>query len=312
MLRKPLLNSFRQERMVSAEADKPPSLTNQIQSLLAANTPFPPSVTDPRIVGADLSHFNGLMDFGQFTSYSPPPFEFVIIRAGQSSSSNWDDRQFLRNWQQSKSFGLSRSAYHVLFPSLEVEPQVKHFLSLMEEAADLGEGPFWLDVELHQNQSKRRISEATFEWLQLVTKETDHPAGIYSGQWFTDQYMEPQDWWPETDWWLATYIWPDQQKEHPGPPGLPKGVPLSACKIHQTTSYGDGRLVGAESPRIDLNRWMGTRVEFNEYFGIEEPPPPPPSDLEDRVAANEEAIIELSETLQKLEEWAKTQGYKPS
>jgi len=251
------------------------------------------------------------MDFGQLTAYSPPPIEFVIIRTGQSSSSNWDDRQFLRNWQQSKSFGLPRSVYHVLFPSQEVKPQAQHFIHLMQNAGDFGEGPFWLDVELHQNQSKRRISEAAFEWLQFVTKETDHPAGIYSGQWFTDQYMEPQDWWSETDWWLANYIWPNQEKEHPGPPGLPEGVPLSSCKIHQTTSFGNGRLLGAESERIDLNRWMGTRAEFMEYFGIDGPPPPPP-DLESRVAANEEAITRLEETLQKLEEWAKKQGYKPS
>jgi GH25 family lysozyme M1 (1,4-beta-N-acetylmuramidase) len=297
--------------MVSAEAGSPSGLVNQIRRALATSVPFPPSPTDPRILGADISHYNGLMDFGKFTSYEPPLFEFVIIRSGQSNNSNWDDRQFLRNWQQAKSFDLPRSVYHVLFPSLEVGPQVKHFLSLMEEAGDLGEGPFWLDVELHQNQSKKRISDATFEWLQLVTNETDHRAGIYSGQWFTDQYMEPQEWWPATDWWLATYIWPGQEKEHPGPPGLPKGVPLNACKIHQTTSYGDGKLVGAESYRIDLNRWMGTKEEFHDYFGVEEPPPPPPSDLEARVAANEEAITKLQDRFNHLVDWAEEQGYEP-
>jgi GH25 family lysozyme M1 (1,4-beta-N-acetylmuramidase) len=303
---------FERRRNISAGAGRPAKLVQQLQSLLATNPPFPPSDTDSRILGADISQFDGLMDFGKFVSYGPPKFEFVLIRSGQSSSSYWDDTEFLRNWQQAKTSGLPRSAYHVLFPASDVEAQVRHFLGLMEKAGDLGEGPFWLDVELHQNQSKRRISDATFEWLQLATKETDHRAGIYSGQWFTEQYMEPQDWWPETDWWLATYIWPDQKKEHPGPPGLPKGVPLSACKIHQTTSFGDGKLVGAESDRIDLNRWMGTRVEFNEYFGIDEPPPtPPPNDFEARVKANEEAIAELKASLAKLVAWAEEQGYEP-
>jgi len=302
---------FGLERYRTADAGKPAGLLNQIRSALTSNPPFPPSPTDPRILGADISQFNGLMDFGTFTSYSAPRFEFVIIRTGQSSSSNWDDTEFLRNWEQAKAFHLPRSVYHVLFPALDVEPQAKHFLSLMEEAGDLGEGPFWLDVELHQNQSKQRISEATYEWLQIVTTETGHRAGVYSGQWFTNQYMQPQDWWSEIDWWLATYIWPNQKKEHPGPPGLPVGVPLSTCKIHQTTSFGDGQLVGAESERIDLNRWMGTRVEFNEYFGIDEPPPPPPPDLEARVAANEANIVELKRNQQKLVEWAKKQGYEP-
>jgi GH25 family lysozyme M1 (1,4-beta-N-acetylmuramidase) len=302
---------FGLERYRTADAGKPAGLLNQIRSALASNPPFPPTPTDPRILGADISQFNGLMDFGSFTSYGPPPFEFVIIRTGQSSSPNWDDTEFLRNWVQAKEFNLPRSVYHVLFPALDVEPQAKHFLSLMQNAGDFGEGPFWLDVELHQNQSKQRISEATQEWLEFVTKESGHRAGVYSGQWFTNQYMQPQDWWSEIDWWLATYIWPNQKKEHPGPPGLPVGVPLDACKIHQTTSFGDGQLVGAESERIDLNRWMGTRVEFNEYFGIDEPPPPPPPDLEARVAANEANIAELRRNQQKLVEWAKKQGYEP-
>jgi GH25 family lysozyme M1 (1,4-beta-N-acetylmuramidase) len=293
-----------------AQADRPMGFKHQVQSLLSTNPPFPPSSTDPRILGADISQNNGLMDFGAYTSYGPPHFEFIIIRSGQSSSSSWDDTEFLRNWQQAKSIGLPRSVYHVLFPALEVEPQVRHFLDLMDKAGDLGEGPIWLDVELQQSQSKKRISDTALEWLELVRKETNHRAGIYSGKWFTDEYMEPQDWWAEVDWWLATYIWPNQTREHPGPPGLPVGVPLNACKIHQTTSFGDGKLVGAGSQRIDLDRWMGTREEFAQYFGVDQPaPPPPPSDLEARVAANEKSIAELGDSLRKLVEWAKDQGY---
>jgi GH25 family lysozyme M1 (1,4-beta-N-acetylmuramidase) len=302
---------FGTERTRAADAGTPSGLVNLIRSSLASNPPFPPSPTDPRILGADISQFNGLMDFGRFTAYAKPPFEFVIIRTGQSSSPNWDDTEFLRNWEQAKAFNLPRCVYHVLFPALEVEPQARHFLNLMQKAGDLGEGPFWLDVELHQNQSKERISTATQEWLQFVTNESGHRAGVYSGQWFTNQYMQPQDWWSEIDWWLATYIWPNQKKEHPGPPGLPIGVPLEACKIHQTTSFGDGRLVGAESQRIDLNRWIGTRDEFNDYFNLDEPPPPPPPDLEARVAANEAAIAELKGRLNHLVEWAEDQGYEP-
>ncbi len=294
-----------------AQAGRPTGFMDQVRSLLSANPPFPPSSTDPRILGADISHNNGLMDFAAFTSSGPPDFEFIIIRSGQSSSSNWDDTEFLRNWQQAKSFGLPRSVYHVLFPALQVETQVRHFIQLMDKAGDLGEGPIWLDVELHQSQSKKHISDSTLGWLELVKKETSQRAGIYSGKWFTDEYMEPQDWWAEVDWWLATYIWPNQTKEHSGPPGLPVGVPLNACKIHQTTSFGDGKLVGAGSTRIDLNRWMGTRQEFIQYFGIEQPmPPPPPNDLVARVTANEKSITELKENLKKLVAWAKDQGYE--
>jgi GH25 family lysozyme M1 (1,4-beta-N-acetylmuramidase) len=283
--------------LVSASAGYPPNLLNQLrQWLQALASPIPPSTTDPRVLGVDISQFNGVMDFDKLSNYEPPKFEFIVIRTGQSSSTNFDDAQFLRNWGKAKSVGLPRSTYHVLYPGLDVEPQVRHFLSLMEEAGDLGEGPFWLDVELHHGQTKKRISDATHEWLEQVTQETGHRAGVYTGKWFTDAYMEPQDWWTETDWWLATWL---QSREHPGPPRLPVSVPLSACKIHQTTSFGNGKLVGAESSQIDLNRWMGTREEFVEYFNV---PPQPPSDLEKRVAANEAAIADLIRRVEALED----------
>jgi lysozyme len=294
---------------IAASAERPAGFVDRLRNLVAAiEQPFPPSTNDPRILGADVSHFNGLMDFDNFAGYDSPKFEFIIIRSGQSSNSNWDDSQFLRNWQVAKSVGLPRMVYHALFPAQQVEPQVAHFMSLMDKAGDFGEGPIWLDVELHQNQSKRRVSDATQEWLQGVTQRSGHRAGVYTGKWFTDQFMQFQDWWPETDWWLATYFWPNQQAEHPGPPGLPQGVPLKACKFHQTTSFGDGKLVGAQSARIDLNRWVGSREAFNAYLGID-PPPPPQDDLEARVAANARAIVELRDTVEKLVEWAEEQGF---
>lgn len=303
-------NSTRGEN-IFANAGFPPNLVNQLRRWVSAfASPFPPSTTDSRILGVDISQFNGVMNFEKLAAYKPPKIEFILVRSGQSSSAGFDDTQFLRNWQKAKSFNIPRSTYYVLYPSVDVEPQVTHFLSLMEEAGDLGEGPFWLDVELHQGQSKKRVTDATFEWLTLVTERTGHRAGIYTGKWFTDQFMEPRDWWPETDWWLATWL---QSREHPGPPRLPQTVPLSACKIHQTTSFGDGKLVGAESAQIDFNRWMGTHEEFIAYFNVEEPPPPaPPADLEKRVAANEAAIADLTRRVEKLEQGEGTQAAEAS
>jgi hypothetical protein len=58
--------------------------------------------------------------------------------------------------------------------------------------------------------------------------------------------------------------------------------------MHQTTSNGDGVLLGngfdTTLKRIDLNRWMGTREEFNELMGIEQPEPPPTHDHEQLLA----------------------------
>jgi len=146
-------NSTRYEQ-IAADAGYPPNILNQLRRWIRTfASPFPPSNTDPRILGVDISLFNGVMNFEKLAAYEPPKFEFILIRSGQSSSASFDDTQFLRNWQKAKSFNILRSAYHVLYPSVEVEPQVTHFLSLLEEA---GRGPFWLDVELQIQASRIR------------------------------------------------------------------------------------------------------------------------------------------------------------
>lgn len=125
---------------IAANAGKLPNLVNQFRRWVSAfASPFPPSTTDPRILGVDISQFNGVMNFEKLAAYEPPKFEFIHIRSGQSSSAGFDDTRFLRNWQKAKSFNTPRAANHVLYPSVDAEPQITHFLSLMEES---GRGSF--------------------------------------------------------------------------------------------------------------------------------------------------------------------------
>ncbi len=257
-----------------------PTASAEARAVMAQ--PFPPSITDPReIVGPDVGYPNGTFRWDVLAEYKNPEIDFAVIRVGQSNHSDWDDVQFLRNMAQAKANGIPRMGYHVLFPGRDAKSQAQYVVGMYNRAGEMPEGPLWWDVELRHSQTAYTISKRTIEAHDEFIRLTNHKCGIYTGAWFTNAYMQTQYWFPRVKWWLATWLY-NQPREHPGPPGLPKTVPLTAVQIHQTTSNGDGVLLGNGTDttlkRIDLNRWMGTREEFNELMGIEPEPPPPEHD----------------------------------
>lgn len=288
-----------------AGAGSLPGLGNRIRELVAEATasPFPPSSTDPRILMSDWSHFQGEIDIGTHLAYGPPRFRGVVIRSGQGLSSSLDDARFIPNVQICEANNFPWMCYHVLLPNQDVPQQVAHLKGLIDQLGGPLPKWIWWDVELHNDQSKKRVSDATIEAVTRTKEEMGVEVGVYSAKWFTDGFMETQDWFSEIVWWIAQWMWPDQQAEHPWPTALPATVDISQVMIHQTTSHGDGRLVGMGSSRVDFDRWMWTEQRFKEIMGVDEPPPPPPSELEKQVKANTEMIA-------KLVEWAKNLSFE--
>lgn len=292
----------REKRLV-ANAGVPASLGARVRTILAAATsaPFPPSPTDPRLLLSDWSHWQGNVDIGKYLAYGPPKFRAVIIRTGQGHSSDLVDTQFLANAQKCEANKFPWMSYHVLLPNQDVPRQVGHLHDRINLLGGVLPKLIWWDVQVANNQSKRKVSEATIEAVRLTKQETGVDTGVYSAQWFTNSAMETQDWFADINWWIAQWLWPDQPAEHPWPTALPETVDISQVMIHQTTSFGDGRLVGMGSDRVDLDRWMWTEEQFNVIMGIDEPPPP--SDLEEQVKANTEAI-------KALQEWASNLAFE--
>lgn len=286
----------------TANAGLPPTIGNRLRSLLIEPfaAPFPPSPTDPRILMSDWSFYQGDIDIGKHLAYGPPKFRGAIIRSGQGMNSSYDDSKFIVNVQMCEANNFPWMLYHVLIPTQTADAQTNNLYEIINRLGGAMPKWIWWDVQLHANQSKKHISDLTIDSI-LLTKQIIQPeVGVYSAKWFTEGYMETQDWFSEIIWWIAQWYAADVRQEHPWPTALPDLVDISQVMIHQTTSHGDGKLVGIGSERIDLDRWMWTEEQFNDIMDLDEEPPN--GDLEKRIERNEKDIAELKSENEYLRE----------
>lgn len=302
-------------KIFTADAGLPRDFKSNLRNLFAfAATPFPPSPTDPRILMSDWSHFQGDIDIGKHIAYGPPKFRGAIIRSGQGQYSSYDDTKFKQNVQMCEANDFPWMLYHVTLPIQSADSQVNHLYEILNDL----KGPLpkwiWWDVQVSNNQTKKHVSDVVIDSILLTNQIIGIDNGVYSARWFTSGYMETQDWFSEIEWWIAQWLWPDQQDECPWPTVLPDLVDISQVMIHQTTSYADGKLVGIGSTRLDLDRWMWTEEQFNEIMG-EESPPPPNGDLKEQVEKNKTDIarltweyMELEDRVDNIEEWITSYG----
>ena len=231
-------------------------------------SPFPPSTTDPRPFGVDISRYNGVVDFDMMAAYDTVAVEYIMIRSGQGAEWSYDglDNRFYYNWAGAKG-KFPRMCYHVIYPSVSVQPQVDNVKRIFDDG-DFGEGPLWIDLELWQGMTPKVVSDRTIEFQRKLTEQLGIRVGIYSGWWFLSQ-LPVASWWSEVDWWLANYLNAELGREHPGPPDH-GAIPLENIVFHQTTSWIQGAPMGAPgNVRIDGNRFM--RGDLHDYLDIEEP-----------------------------------------
>ena len=238
--------------------------------------PFPPSTTDTRPFGVDISRYNKVVDFDMMAAYDYVPVEYIMIRSGQGAEWSYDalDSCFYYNWEGAKRVGIPRMCYHVIYPSVSVDNQVDNVERIFEEVDfDFGEGTLWIDLELWQGMTPQVVSDRTIEFQRKLEERFGIRVGIYSGWWYLstmiDFELEIPDWWYEVDWWLAQYLNADLEREHPGPPWHGP-IPLENIIFHQTTSWIEGAPMGAPGNiRIDANRFM--RGNLYEYLDIDTP-----------------------------------------
>lgn len=192
--------------------------------------------------------------------------KYVIMRAGISYA--YEDPTFGPNWKALK--GHHRGAYHVVYPGQDPIQQANHFLNVVtKHGVDWRTDRLALDLELHQSQTRSRITYVTTEMMNYIKEHTGRYPILYSRATWVDQYMNVTPKLANADWWLANYLspkpHPEYTPEHPGPPMLPRGV--GKYLIHQTGEKGKGKDVGVGSYYVDENRWNGTINSLNKYFG---------------------------------------------
>jgi len=262
--------------------------------------PFPPSLTDGRPFGVDVSKYNGAINWDMMKAYNLPKIEYVFIRSGQGRLGNYDDldEKFYYNWGEAKRVVIPRMAYHVIYPSEPASLQTDNVERIFSPLDfDFGEGPLWIDFELHHNMNAEQLMAALKNFYDALVSRFSIRVGIYTGEWFLKRYFAPKDWWADMIWWLA-YYGSNSDSEYSGPPETLDEIQDEDVIFHQTSSMIYSPPMGAPGwqNRIDGNRFLGDNLR--DFLNIEEQPP---SDLEGRVAKNEENIGQLLDRLDSLE-----------
>lgn len=109
---------------------------------------------------------------------------------GQGLSSSLDDTRFIPNVQMCEANNFPWMSYHVLLPNQDVAQQVSHLKGLIDQTGGPLPKWIWWDVQLHNDQSKKRVSDATTDALTRTKDELGVGVGVYSAKWFTDGFME--------------------------------------------------------------------------------------------------------------------------
>ena len=218
--------------------------------------------------GIDLSVYNGSADgkrkpdFDKIAAHKPR-VAFAALRAGQSWG--YRDPAFAYYLGQTQRVGICALPYHVIFPAESASRQMDAFLGILE-GENLDALRLVLDMELDHEQSRRKITAALNNCLEILLAETGRYPIVYSRASWVDEHLSVADL-PKLDWWLAHYYgrrpYPAYTPEYPCPPRLPKGV--EGWLIHQTAERAPA--IGASGWYMDYNRWAGSEEDMLAYFG---------------------------------------------
>ncbi len=189
--------------------------------------------------GIDVSHYQSFIDWDRVAAQGVD-FAFMKATEGQMMV----DTLFVENWEQSKTTGLKRGAYHFYRPTVSAEMQARHFMQAVN--LDYGDLPPVLDVEVLDGVSKAKLLVGIRTWLYLTEIHYGVKPILYSNLKFYNKYLAGHF----TDYpiWVARYS---------------NRLPRLACGTDwEFWQYGNrGRIEGIEG-HVDFNVFHGTMAEL--------------------------------------------------
>lgn len=211
------------------------------------------------VVGVDVSFWQGVMNWAKTFERA----QFVFIRSSQGMSTT--DARFISNWSGSKTAGMVRGAYHYFVPRSNMpanKTQAEFFWRHLE--ADPGELPPVVDLETDGGLNKVDLEGALNKFVTRIQELSGQKPIIYSRKSFMDIELPLTDWLWKYPLWVANYtsavepLMPAEWTNH-----------NQDWQFWQWSADGNGKgfEYGAQSDDIDLDRYNGTVVQFNNEFG---------------------------------------------
>lgn len=207
----------------------------------------PPIPIVERPVGVDVSHHQGIMNWPKtwLLAY------YAFIKATQRL--NYVDPQFMINWRGAKDNGLLTGAYHYFLPQYDAVGQAEFFVSVVNATGLESDLPLVLDVEEQGNTPG--FADMVLACLQRIFQLSGRKPLLYTSIYYAQGHLReitPA----HCDLWIANWT------TRPNP-NMPNN--WSDWTFWQYSNSGHGPTYGAQSPRIDLNKFNGTLEQLLEY-----------------------------------------------
>lgn len=258
-------------------------------------TPTPPPVPVERVMGLDISRWQGTMNFQ--TAYNRGA-RFVFIKATEGVS--WIDPRYFENAAGAAANNILDGPYHFYLSDEDPIQQKNHFLSVTGVTTTL---PHVLDVEdppgitfgevsvdgeevggflgplAYENYSEileLADSEAAYlgddvrQCAEAIMAEIGRRPILYTNKFFYDAYLTNANLGEVADLFIAQ--WTTAQN-----PTIPSD--WSSWTFWQYSNSGIGSEWGAQSARVDLDYFNGNIQALLAYASSIPVPPPEPDNL---------------------------------
>lgn len=225
--------------------------------------------------GVDLSYWQGEVDFDRLALAA----DFVIIRAGYGN--DYFDPRMAEYVQGSAERNIPWGLYWYVKPGKDFRKHAQNFWNIWKSNG----GQIYPTFDVEESGGLDKIGLES--WLKKMYDLFNILAGrkygnemTYTSAGFLDRAMGLTNWLKRTQLWVAHWTTAPQ-------PILPRewGVPGYTWEIWQWSSTGKGSDYGVSSRFVDLNRYNGTRAEFEAEFGVILPEPPGEDEMRFRAIA---------------------------
>ncbi len=224
----------------------------------------------PRIIGVDLSHWQGSIDFAKLAYHN---IRFAIFKAGEiptGSKTEFTDPKYARNMSEARNNGIITGAYYFFHPAIGASRQARHFDAVMDNFGrpDL---PPVIDVESTDNMEPAKVAAVLKATIDALVARGYRLPIIYSRWGFLVNQVGEPFWLKDHYLWLAQYNTTLTNKPRD----------MSKVIIWQ---YTDKLRLAGIGVNIDGNYWLKSEAELNALVDrpvIEQEPQPEPIEVID-------------------------------
>lgn len=153
-----------------------------------------------KVVGFDVSQFQGEINWSEIDSVEGFKLDYVFIRA--TAGSDKVDSRFEENWSNARKYKFIRGAYHYYRPNENSLEQAKNFIKNVKLRK--GDFPPVLDIEkLPESQSIDSLKVGLRRWLKAVDKHYKVKPIIYTGEKYYEDFLKEE--FEGYTFWIANY-----------------------------------------------------------------------------------------------------------